>query len=150
MTRQQEGDEARTVCDGNHAGPLCRDKECWLAGPKPEDETTLPATTRPKLHILFDGMARVYDHTEADKLFAALEAERDSLKTELLLHVNRTLRNAVVGQETAEQAFERGQRVMRDYLASQFDSQIDFASSAGSLCHCLEFPYTSPLKAGTE
>ena len=37
---------------------------------------------RPTLHILFEGMARVYDQTEADALFESLETEIAALKRE--------------------------------------------------------------------
>lgn len=34
---------------------------------------------RPKLHVLFEGLAHVYDQTEADELYLELEANRDAI-----------------------------------------------------------------------
>jgi len=68
--------------------------------PVPESDTRGEVTAeRPKLHILFEGMARVYDHTEADELFASLESsnlllreENERLRTELTdMTVDRNL-----------------------------------------------------------
>jgi len=46
--------------------------------------------------------------------------------------------------DTAEEAFIRGQIVMRDYLADSFDGWIQFAP-LGSLSHCSPFPYTPTI-----
>jgi hypothetical protein len=65
-------------------------------------------TTRPELHILFEGMARVYDHTEADVLFEALEASNAELRGEVermkyentrLLNDASIWRNRAIGAE---------------------------------------------------
>jgi hypothetical protein len=46
--------------------------------------------------------------------------------------------------ESPEEAFRRGQLVVLEYVAANFDSQIDWASPLGSLRNCPPFPYIAP------
>lgn len=170
-----EGDHVDSVLLTNWSGPTPEDA-AKAKLPTSEDETTLPAMDvteedRKEAHRVNIAPLK---SGEEDRLWTAMEialqrklrtviaerdalkAERDKLLTESIEDFNNaedqlsTLKSqldAVVGQETAESAWDRAQLVMAEELAKKMGLKLP-PDEVREMQDSNRIPYTPPLKAG--